>query len=55
MQFAAIFKGCKMMILRWQKWYFSYFCLNINCRYKLEPPQLDGSNEYPQIYVSEQK
>ena len=35
-------------------WYFSYFC-SIDCGYWLEPPRRSGSNEYPQIYVFEQK
>ena len=25
-----------------------FFAQNIDCGYTLEPPQLDGSNEYPQ-------
>ena len=28
--------------------YFLIFAQNIDCGYTLEPPQLDGSNEYPQ-------
>ena len=29
---------------------------NIDCRYLLEPPQQDGSNEYPQsMFLSEKK
>ena len=27
---------------------FLIFVLNIDCGYKLEPPHLGGSNEYPQ-------
>ena len=27
--------------------YFHIFAQNIDCGYTLEPPQLDGSNEYP--------
>ena len=29
-------------------WYFHVPAQNINCGYSLEPPQLGGSNEYPQ-------
>ena len=36
-------------------WYFSYFCLNIDCGYSLELPRRGGSNKYPTIYVFEQK
>ena len=28
--------------------YFLIFAQNIDCGYTLEPPQLGGSNEYPQ-------
>ena len=31
---------------------FSYFCLNIECGYSLEPPRRGGSNEYPQSMFS---
>ena len=29
-------------------WYFSYFCSNIHCGYKLELPRRGHSNKYPQ-------
>ena len=48
-QYTAIFHGCKndnfqMKILI----FFLIFAQNINCGYALEPPQRDGSKEYPQ-------
>ena len=35
--------------------FFLIFAQNIDCGYTLEPPQWGGSNEYPTIYVLEQK
>ena len=49
MQYTAIFHSSKnvnfqMIIFN----IFLIFAQNINCGYTLEPPQLGGSNEYPQ-------
>ena len=42
------FHGCKNDNLHMKKNVFLIFAQNIDCGYKLEPPQGGGSNEYPQ-------
>ena len=45
----AIFQGCKNGNFQMKKCHiFLIFAQNIDCGYTLEPPQLGGSNEYPQ-------
>ena len=49
MQYTAIFHGCKKVHFQMNFFYiFLIFAQNIDCGYTLEPPQLGGSNEYPQ-------
>ena len=38
-----------MIILDEKKDIILFFAQNIDCGYTLEPPQLGGSNEYPQL------
>ena len=54
MQYTANFNGCKMTIYIICFYSFLSFDQNIDCGYKLEPPNSGGSIEYPQsIYVLE--
>ena len=49
MQYTAIFHGCKKDNFQIKNCdIFLIFAQNIDCEYTLEPPQRDGSNEYPQ-------
>ena len=49
MQYTAIIHGCKNNDFHLKiSDCFLIFAQNIDCGYTLEPPQWDGSNEYPQ-------
>ena len=49
MQYTAIFHVSKNEKIKIKKMIiFLIFAQNIDCGYTLEPPQLGGSNEYPQ-------
>ena len=48
-QYTAIFHGYKNDYFQMKNYnIFLIFAQNIDCGYTLEPPQLGGSNEYPQ-------
>ena len=48
-QYTAIFHGCKNDNFQMKNFdSFLIFAQNIDCGNTLEPPQRDGSNEYPQ-------
>ena len=49
MQYTAIFHGCKNDNFQMKNCdIFLIFAHNIDRGYTIEPPQLGGSNEYPQ-------
>ena len=49
MQHTAIFHGCENDNFQLKTFaIFHIFAQNIDCGYKLDPPQWDGSNEYAQ-------